>query len=108
VLAGAVRAGFAAGAVGEQTQLLLFDPVSLITAGTVGVVIVVIEGARVGLIGRPRGGHEARILSFGQVLGLDNDAACPCRVGKIGTARWDPLCRPTPPPAGPGAGDHGR
>jgi hypothetical protein len=74
-----------ASAVGEQIELLLFDSVFQYHRPHSGVLI---EGARVGLIGRQGGDHEARILSFGQVLGLDNDAACPCRAGRIGPARF--------------------
>jgi hypothetical protein len=96
-----------ASAVGEQIQLLLFDSVFQYHRPHSGVLI---EGARVSLVGRQGGDHEARILPFGQVLGLDNDAlctapalkglvvaraedarpwpkACPCRAGRIGPAR---------------------
>ena len=56
-----------AGPIGKQTQLLFFDPVLHVTAGTVEIFVQLL-GRKV-FFGQ-RGHYESGILSFGELLRL--------------------------------------
>ena len=61
----------AAGAVGEQAQLLLLDPVLHFAAGAVQVLV---QAPGVGALRRQAGDHEPRVRPLGQVLRLAHHA----------------------------------
>jgi hypothetical protein len=66
--------GHGRGAIGEQVELLLPDPVLDVAAGAVDVLV---QGTGVDGPGGERGHDQARVCSLGQVLGFRHDAARP-------------------------------
>src|SRR5919106_2098102 len=62
------------GAVGEQAQLLLFDAILHLTAGTIELLVKLLGAP---LLAGQRGHDEPRVGTFGQVLGFANDAPLP-------------------------------
>lgn len=64
--------GVGAGAVGEQVELLLLDPILHLAAGAVEIFV---ESPCIGCLAAERGDDIARIGSLGEMLGLDHDPA---------------------------------